>query len=721
MEDIFCKKILLICKAADREEKKVYVQLQMQLQSSKHDSKKELVVKLTDEQDLYFLYTLRLAEDDFQSLKMQQGLLVDFASFPQKFVDLLDMCLKESSKENPKFIIEFVSGGSSFLGGEAPCVFNIVETNPFRHLNHLSLKFLPGSDADIKSHLASCLKQMKENNSMIQYKFEHTSADLNQQLHEAKELLASKSAELDSLKLEWSSRVADVSSKHKEEMALEREKNIQFQSSLQVRFEKERRELEQAQAKLVKQLETRLDQLEASNKDLTDRKYKSEATIRDYKSRLSALEEEQANSKAELQTLRKENASLEGTRLDRDKSCNQLMTRVAVLEQELKDKAELLAKSNDLLSSEKEKKKHIESDQENKNRELGKLESKVKAMADELKKGNEIIKKLQGEVKAYHAKVKLRTQIATEQEKLLREKDGELEKLRQDLANTSDSLRDTQDKNQKLTSNLESATQKLEESRKLLKTNENMIQWLNKQINEQRVSQNHIGNFELASSAQSRHPAPVHNYSTSSHGSVLTHDSTRYGPMQRAGQPPPSTFSTNSRHQQVEYHHSGHSPRDGQIAIGQSSVAFSTGASRKSSIPVAHSGQTITTPVTRPQSSEITKDKNPPLDPKLLVRREEAIPVRSILTPPISSRLGPPVSAPAISSSSVAPPAATSSSAHPINGAITSSSSVAATLTAGSSSGLPLSEINGLRLSQQAIIPKHQHPPLASAYFPAHS
>ena len=40
----------------------------------------------------------------------------------------------------------------------------------------------------------------------------------------------------------------------------------QFQSSLQVRFEKERRELEQAQSKLVKQLETRLDQVETANK-----------------------------------------------------------------------------------------------------------------------------------------------------------------------------------------------------------------------------------------------------------------------------------------------------------------------------------------------------------------------------------------------------------------------------------------------------------------------
>lgn len=36
------------------------------------------------------------------SLKAQQGLLVDFASFPQKLIDLLELCLEESSKDQPK-------------------------------------------------------------------------------------------------------------------------------------------------------------------------------------------------------------------------------------------------------------------------------------------------------------------------------------------------------------------------------------------------------------------------------------------------------------------------------------------------------------------------------------------------------------------------------------------------------------------------------------------
>ena len=42
-----------------------------------------------------------------------------------------------------------------------PSVLNVVETNPFRHLNHLSLKFISASDAYLKKYLAECLLRLK--------------------------------------------------------------------------------------------------------------------------------------------------------------------------------------------------------------------------------------------------------------------------------------------------------------------------------------------------------------------------------------------------------------------------------------------------------------------------------------------------------------------------------------------------------------------------------
>ena len=42
-----------------------------------------------------------------------------------------------------------------------PSLLHVVETNPFRHLNHLSLKFVPASDAYLKKYLAECLVALK--------------------------------------------------------------------------------------------------------------------------------------------------------------------------------------------------------------------------------------------------------------------------------------------------------------------------------------------------------------------------------------------------------------------------------------------------------------------------------------------------------------------------------------------------------------------------------
>ena len=59
-----------------------------------------------------------------------------------------------------RFILELVNTGGGGLGSSSSTL-NVVETNSFKHLTHLALKFLPGSDSDIKKYLADCLKTLK--------------------------------------------------------------------------------------------------------------------------------------------------------------------------------------------------------------------------------------------------------------------------------------------------------------------------------------------------------------------------------------------------------------------------------------------------------------------------------------------------------------------------------------------------------------------------------
>ncbi|XP_013408706.2 spindle assembly abnormal protein 6 homolog [Lingula anatina] len=103
VEKLFSRPLPVTAKFAEREERKQTVLITLEMHSiTSPIHTKELVVRLTDETDLFFLYTLRLNEEDFQSLKVQQGLLVDFSAFPQRFVDLLELCLQEQHKESPK-------------------------------------------------------------------------------------------------------------------------------------------------------------------------------------------------------------------------------------------------------------------------------------------------------------------------------------------------------------------------------------------------------------------------------------------------------------------------------------------------------------------------------------------------------------------------------------------------------------------------------------------
>lgn len=57
-------------------------------------------------------------------------------------------------------------------------VFSIVETNPFKQLTHLSLRFVPGDDAVIKAYLAARLAQVGASRRMLSNSLKQTSEEL---------------------------------------------------------------------------------------------------------------------------------------------------------------------------------------------------------------------------------------------------------------------------------------------------------------------------------------------------------------------------------------------------------------------------------------------------------------------------------------------------------------------------------------------------------------
>ncbi|XP_070602575.1 spindle assembly abnormal protein 6 homolog isoform X2 [Erythrolamprus reginae] len=486
-ESLFSQLVPVQVKCQGCEERRIKVRVSVEMQSTTNPiHRKDLVVRLTEDSDPFFLYNLVISEEDFQSLKLQQSLLVDFSAFPQRFIDLLQHCIQEQDKEIPRFLLQLVSSGSSL--DHTASFLNVVETNPFKHLTHLSLKFLPGNDAEIKKFLASCLKSTKEEKVLLEQKLSRTEEDLTRQLNYTQQTLLEKSRELDNLRSEWTSKLASLNSKHTQELSNEKEKTLQAQALYQQQNDQQKRDLENVHQKTVQQLQNRLKELELANKDLMERRYKGDSTVRELKTKLSSAEDECQRMKQEVLSLRRENATLDAECHEKEKQVNQLQMRVAVLEQEIKDKDQLIARTKEVLEATQEQKANLEENAEKKQLQIGKLETSLKALSTEFLKANEIIKKLQGDVKTLMNKLKLKNTVTVQQEKLLAEKEEKLHKEQKELQELESSLREKEQEICKLQEQLETTVQKLEESKHLLKTNENVITWLNKQLNEAQLT-----------------------------------------------------------------------------------------------------------------------------------------------------------------------------------------------------------------------------------------
>lgn len=57
-----------------------------------------------------------------------------------------------------RFLLQLSAQGSVLEGSTS---FSVVETNAFKHLNHLCLRLTQGSDKEVKDYLAVCIASLK--------------------------------------------------------------------------------------------------------------------------------------------------------------------------------------------------------------------------------------------------------------------------------------------------------------------------------------------------------------------------------------------------------------------------------------------------------------------------------------------------------------------------------------------------------------------------------
>jgi hypothetical protein len=78
-----------------------------------------LRIHVSSDDDPFFLHTLEVSEEDFQGLKADQGILVDFGNFPGKIISLLERCLASQTSDMPRFQVPGRAGARPGARGVA--------------------------------------------------------------------------------------------------------------------------------------------------------------------------------------------------------------------------------------------------------------------------------------------------------------------------------------------------------------------------------------------------------------------------------------------------------------------------------------------------------------------------------------------------------------------------------------------------------------------------
>ncbi|GFQ83724.1 spindle assembly abnormal protein 6 homolog [Trichonephila clavata] len=459
--------------------------------------RQELLVTLTDNNDPFFLYHLQLSEEDFQMLKTSQGLLVDFSAFPQKFIALIEICLMEENKSQPKFLL--VLNVSDKVGNFSSSQLDIIETNPFKHLTHLSLKFVAATDSSIRQYLALCFKNLKEENHQLHSRLTQLDRDFNEQVASSRNALEQKIQELEMVRKELSVEMSMKESKFTRELQEEKEKFLYKLKDEELRLEREKKEKDDAYRKEIQQLEARVSCLGTLNKELQDKNYKQENSIRDLRTQIITLEEETKRNKESLQSHKEKNSSLLSEIEEKRLRLVHQKKTIEELEKDITYKKQQIGRLE-------EKMEHYQKQEKTYEQELTEMKVKFQKslrtcdqLEEDISKANEVINKLQREIQSGHERMKQKNLLLSKQELSVSEKDKIIQMLQKELKDLKLDLKRKSNEVKHLSDTVASLEEKTNHFEKELKARDSVIKYLNRQLTDRCILPQYVPPSNLIS------------------------------------------------------------------------------------------------------------------------------------------------------------------------------------------------------------------------------
>ena len=346
-----------------------------------YENKNIISIQIIDNNDPLFFYYLKIDENEYQLLKKEQSLFIEFKNFSDFIYKMLNNCLKE----NFNCFIIIMKNEEAFI--------KIEEQTQFRRLNHLTLKLNQLNNSDLKIHLGKILNEYKERCDKLLVKNKEITQNIDI-LRNEKNLLETN---YEKLKNENKDEIEKIITEKNKEIKILNEENLKQKEELIKKYSNE-------------------------NNILKEEINKIKINIEDLNNTKSKLNEENLNLQKSYKDLEINYNNIQNELEEKTKNILELKGINDELNEEIynykKQKEELENKNQDL-KNEKEKNEEI-----NKSLKLinMKFENKLKMSIKEINKANDIIEKFQNEIKAQKTKIKsLKNEINTKT-KIINEK-----------------------------------------------------------------------------------------------------------------------------------------------------------------------------------------------------------------------------------------------------------------------------------------------------------
>ena len=438
-----------------------------------------LIIQVTNPNDPLFLYSLDLSEIEYQQLKTEQSLLVDFQNFPDFITKMFYFC-KNDKDDIYSCVLTLGGIGENNFSSGGNGILTVEEKTQYRKLNHLILKLQAANDLSLKKYLSDVSKEYKEKFENLSLKY----SDLNQNYEMIQKENLNLKENLQKIEYEHKTSLDNLLNEKNKEINLIKENN----------FKENKKQLELMESdknKTISDLENRISQLQGILDDATknktqleEHKLKLEINQKDLEGKFAISNTELNVYKTEITNLRQENADLNKKCLSYEKNLTESNFKNESILKQLEEKNKSLENMKQLIDSLNKQRDSNEDTIKSLKASNNKLENKLQLSIKEINKGNDIIQRLQNDIKNQKSKLKSTKNELNTQEQLINQKQILLDEQNKTI---KDLKRDNETKEQEiigLKNQINNYNNKLNENEKLIEENKQMILYLNKNLNE---------------------------------------------------------------------------------------------------------------------------------------------------------------------------------------------------------------------------------------------